>query len=260
MNRRLLARALLVLALLATPARADHRVEFRQGYQAFERKRWSEVESRMSAAIREREVEDARELIRLTGTFSKAYVPWFYLGAARYELGRWAEALEALDRSESQGAIRGLREYSDLVRMRDECRQRLAAALAASPPVPLDRPTAVPTVEVLRPEASLDPTPVPVERVPSALAEAARSYFAGDYRGCLSRLAAVAGPSRRIGAEVELFRAAAEFALARGGDPEAPRRLEAAREAAQRFRSTAGVVPPGESYFSPEFLAFLSGD
>ena len=249
----LCALSALVLVLGATPARADSRKEFRSGFLAFERGSWEEVERRMAAAIEERPQEDARDLIRISGTFSKAYLPWYYLGVARAELGRCAEAMEAFDRSLAQRAILSAPEHGDLVGRRAKC--------VETPPAEVDESDSNPALPAPAPPAHRPPVePSEIrEPVPPSLVEAATAFFSGDYRGCLARLADLAPEPAGLRAQVELFRAASEFALARAGDEDSGDRLRRARAAARRYRAAASGAAPGERYFSPEFLAFLAG-
>ena len=235
----------------ASEAGADARSEFRAGYLAFERKDWPEVERRMSAAISEQPAESARDLVRIGGTFSKAYLPWFYLGLARAELGQCAGAIEALDRSEAQGEVVTLREHETLVEVRRRCAETVAAAGGAAGDATGGAP----------PPAAREPVPTEPERpsVPAGLLEGATLFFAADYRGCLDELPRPAAEPTAVAAQIELFRAACEFALARAGDPSADERMTRARAAATRYRSLAAGAAPGPAYFSPDFLAFLLG-
>jgi len=240
---------LLVLGLgVAGRAGADARSDFRAGYLAFERKNWQEVERRMSAAIAAQPKESARDLVRIGGTFSKAYLPWYYLGLARAELGRCAEAIDAFDRSESQREVTALREHETLVEVRRRCAESLPHEPAIEP-APAERLVGA----VPEPPASGEQRPA----VPPGLFEAATLYFAADYRGCLDELPRLESEPAALAAQAELFRAACEFALARGGDAASSERLARARVAAARYRALAPGAAPGSAYFSPEFLGFL---
>lgn len=84
------------------PALADYAESYKQGVLAADEKRWSDVVRHMEAAIAERPAEGGSS-IRLYGTRRVPYLPQFFLGMARFELGDRASALAAFDESARQG-------------------------------------------------------------------------------------------------------------------------------------------------------------
>lgn len=139
-RRPALALVALVVALTwqlsSTPAWADYKSEYGRGLEAVKAQRWSDAAELMSAAIAGNPKEGR---VRLYGMHFEPYIPHYYLGLARFEMGDCSGALRAWAISESQGFISSLPEYADLTAKRTTCQQRLTSA----EPTP-QSPTAVP--------------------------------------------------------------------------------------------------------------------
>jgi hypothetical protein len=338
---------LAALALAAVPVLGDYRSEFREGLRSLDSKAWAEAERHLLAAIAEKPHEDARDLVRLSGTFSKTYVPYFYLGVARFHLGRCAEALEAFDRSRAERVVLKLKEAQELDRLSRQCgavvarealgrlddmlaeadRDRQQYSIARTRSADAEQWTADPALggeqarlERLEAElrreleavreadprrardleaparelaagwrklresaqralAAAPPTSAPAgaeatpdapggaatraapERtapaIPGELAEAARAYFAGDYRRCLRLLSGVQTDSPRLEAQVELLRGASEWSLSRTSPDGAARRLAAAAAHLRRARALDPALRPSTRYFAPPIVALV---
>ncbi len=127
--------ALLVLAT-ATAAGADFKEAYGEGKKAFDRQNWRELARLMERAIDENPRED--RAIRIYGMAFEPYVPYYYLGVARAELGSCDAATAAWRASEEQGVIQKLKEYGDLQARRAVClesqaqQRELEAALEAT--------------------------------------------------------------------------------------------------------------------------------
>lgn len=129
---RFLAAWLVVLCLGSSiPLRADYRDDYQQALEAIERLEWSEAQSLLLRAIREKpEPGQFNMFQRLDFT---PYLPYYYLGLVLYEQGDCEGALLQWAIAEKKGRVRGPRE-SAMRRMARTCNERLAeeAALAES--------------------------------------------------------------------------------------------------------------------------------
>lgn len=90
--------------LLSAVANADYKDSYKEGVTAVDRKQWSEVVRHMQEAIRQNPQAGGDD-VRIYGTRMEDYLPYYYLGMALNELGRYVEAKQALDTSLQQGAI-----------------------------------------------------------------------------------------------------------------------------------------------------------
>ena len=122
------ALALAVALLLAVPGAGAAQAfleAYHAGIDAVERGDWPTAERLMTEATKERP-EAAQRLIRHLQF--KPYVPWFYLGLARYHEDDCAGALDAWAESERQGVAPTLAEsWQEVLTDRAECRERLEA-------------------------------------------------------------------------------------------------------------------------------------
>ncbi len=120
-SRRISRLALaLLLAGAATGARADFKQTYSDGLKAFENRDWRELARLMQKATDENP-QEARA-IRIYGMAFQPYVPYYYLGVARAEMGSCDAALAAWQRSEDQGVIQKLpEEYGELRSRRSLC-------------------------------------------------------------------------------------------------------------------------------------------
>lgn len=122
--------ALTLLALTAAgPAAGQDFLEhYKEGLAAVEAEQWETAARELEQAIAGRPEESTRLGLRF---YFKPYLPHFYLGRARFELGDCAGALESWDESEEQGVIQRFPEYQELQAKRWTCRQRLESEEAA---------------------------------------------------------------------------------------------------------------------------------
>lgn len=121
--RRAAALALALAALAPATGFAQAFLEaYRAGIDAVERGDWPTAEQLMAQATSERP-EAAQRLLRHLQF--KPYVPWFYLGLARYRQDDCAGAVEAWAESERQGVAPTLSEsWQEVVTGRAECQKR----------------------------------------------------------------------------------------------------------------------------------------
>lgn len=114
------------------PASSDseHRDLYIQGLRAVDYGRWREAEVFFVLAIEAN--PQAGGLVRPYGTWLEPYVPHFYLGLARLELGNYGDALEAWNEAERQAVIfypRSRRKCRAMMNGREELRRRVARDL-----------------------------------------------------------------------------------------------------------------------------------
>src|SRR2546430_820369 len=88
-------KALVVIAMVALPLRADYEQAFRTGVTAYNRGQWEQCISAMRQAIRERPDENASTVF-IYGTWYEPYIPHYYLGMALYKSGQCSKATEHL--------------------------------------------------------------------------------------------------------------------------------------------------------------------
>lgn len=122
----------LVVALAAVPsARADFKESYRGGMEAVDDGNWREVARlmRLAAAEQPREMEK----VRLYGMRSDAYLPYYYLGVALYNLNDCEGALAAWRTSEMHAAVQRTPEYRSLAGLRRACEARARAAATPAP-------------------------------------------------------------------------------------------------------------------------------
>jgi len=128
-RRNVLAPIALLAALLvllpATGLAQAFLEAYRAGIDAVERSDWTTAERLMKEATDERP-EAAQRLIRHLQF--KPYVPWFYLGLARYRQDDCAGALDAWAESERQGVAPSLTEsWQEVVSGRAACQDKIDA-------------------------------------------------------------------------------------------------------------------------------------
>lgn len=264
-SRRLLAAptlaltlALALASLTPEPARADYKDSYLRGRDAAGAGDWSGVVRAMEEAIAEEPQESER--IRFYGMRFEPYVPHYYLGLARFQLGDCEGALRAFEVSTSQGAIRNLGEYGTLQELRGSCEERLAETgvedvqveEVGGGPTPPEPEPAEPKPAVPGPTGP-DPAEVKraLERAQAAIGEAERQAARiGELRDDpdLSEawerppsLAAKSGSGKDL-----LERAGSRLAAGREGpDPEALE--EARRLAVQAQEAFSGVIRQAET-------------
>jgi len=127
-GRRVAALTLVLGVLLPVVANADYKDAYKEGVTAVDRKQWSDVVRHMEDAIRQNPQAGGAD-IRIYGTRMEDYLPYYYLGMGLNEMGRYAEAKAALDKSLSQGAIGNAPKKisRDLIRLIGEVNGKLAS-------------------------------------------------------------------------------------------------------------------------------------
>lgn len=108
------------LFLLSVPAfgAPDYLRFYKAGVAAAETGDWSQAETLMRRALTEKSEEKKGWAV-----FRKGYFPQYYLGVARYHQGDCTGALQAWAESENQGAIIDREPYSELLRLRSDCKK-----------------------------------------------------------------------------------------------------------------------------------------
>ena len=144
---RLLA-GLFLLALSTVPVAADSLRAYREGRGALDQRRWDRAVRFFEKAIASNDQEGGE--VRLRSVDIELYLPYFYLGVALFELGRFDEALRAWKISSRQGAIERTAQAGALAYYRAQAEERLA--LQGSPASP-ERPAAAPP-DVLEPTSA----------------------------------------------------------------------------------------------------------
>ncbi len=118
---------IVLLFCIPVPISADFLDHYKEGVKAAEAGDWSAVRSQMTAAVAEQPQSNARLRKRL---YFKRYIPHYFLGRARFELGDCKGALAAWKTSEEQGILQRFPEHSELAGFRKTCMEQ-AEALAA---------------------------------------------------------------------------------------------------------------------------------
>lgn len=188
-SRRLSAPPSLVLALglalaVLSPASgyADYKDTYLEGLKAVEAQNWGAAARAMQEAVAEEPRESER--IRFYGMRFDSYVPHYYLGVARSQLGDCEGALRAFEVSTGQGVIQNLGEYGTLQQLRGGCEERLAETAVEDVQVVEEQPESRPVPPPAKPApARPDPVPViPSEEAPSRPVEQAEAAV-GEARG-----------------------------------------------------------------------------
>ena len=92
---------------------------------------------------------------------------------------------------------------------------------------------------------------------PTALTDAARAFFDGDYEKVLELLEDLDGVSRRVALEAHILRAAASFTLFQLGGAGGADLLEAARAEVASCLEISSAKRPPTAPFSPRFVEFF---
>lgn len=100
--RRSLCAALLFVLTGAAPVSAQYLKLYKDGIEAVRSGDWERAAELMEQAIEERAEEKMRLPARL---YMRAYLPHYFLGLARYQLGDCAGAIAAWQESERQGVL-----------------------------------------------------------------------------------------------------------------------------------------------------------
>lgn len=129
--RRLLICSAAALGFCAVSASADYKKNFVEGYKAFKKERWQDVDRLMVAAIEENSTNGALD-VSLGGTFQTPYIPHYYLGLARSKMGRCEEALAAWSVFSASAQVRSLKEYKALAEERRPCESQYVAERASA--------------------------------------------------------------------------------------------------------------------------------
>jgi hypothetical protein len=136
-RRSPLAVVLLVVmgALGAVEVGADFRNGYREGVRAVERRQWQRAVENLEEAIGHNPASG--ETVLLYGRRFVRYLPYWYLGLAKYHLGDQRGAAEAWQRELDQGAIQGEAAlFAELQRLWPEVGGALVGEPTPSPPDP----------------------------------------------------------------------------------------------------------------------------
>ncbi|HEY0788202.1 MAG TPA: tetratricopeptide repeat protein, partial [Thermoanaerobaculia bacterium] len=95
---------LLVVVLLAAPARADWASDYEDGMKAASAGDWARVVAKMTAAINAKPAENAR--MHTYGTIFIPYHPYYYRGIAYFNLGKYEEAVRDLRKATGEGKVK----------------------------------------------------------------------------------------------------------------------------------------------------------
>lgn len=172
--------ALSLALALSSPAalRADAVESYTKGLDAVKTGSWADVARFMEEAVAD--MPQANRRIRLYGMRFEPYIPHYFLGLARSQLGDCRGALRAWETSVSQGVIQENRsEYSTLQQGRGSCEERLNEAAVEevevveeeTAPVPQPQPEPPPPPEPEPPPPKPAPEPVPEPVVPAPVPE-----------------------------------------------------------------------------------------
>ncbi len=133
-----------ILAMVAGSAQAGYQDSFQRAIKAIDFEDWAQASAHLRSALRDPRQAAVGSKVRIYGTRFKRYLPNYYLGLARYRAGDCEEALEAFQRSLSDGAVGGLLR-GRLMLYLDVCRQRqLVQSARVSSSVSPSSPSAVP--------------------------------------------------------------------------------------------------------------------
>ncbi len=108
----------------APAAAANYRDDYRRGFVAIERGEWQTAAAAMRSAAEAHPNEG--EQIIVYGTRAEPYLPHYFLGLALFRMGDYAEAVQAWEASEAQGAVQRTRYYRDLQRDLPGARAKVA--------------------------------------------------------------------------------------------------------------------------------------
>jgi hypothetical protein len=116
-----------MLALGTQLAAQSYLNAFRDGMTAIDQKRWADAARLMETAARGQ--NDTGQMVRRYGMLFESYLPHYFLGVARYEMGDYQGALDALALAEQQGAVKkNAAFYTRLQELRRNAQSRVVAA------------------------------------------------------------------------------------------------------------------------------------
>ncbi len=96
---------------------------FRRGSQAMDHKEWEKAEELIREASEQ--WPECGNQVRIPGTFTKRFLPHYFLGLVLYEQGRCPEALAEWEESEVNGCIQKYKkDYGKLQRIRAKCEEK----------------------------------------------------------------------------------------------------------------------------------------
>jgi hypothetical protein len=256
--------------MVCLSASADWKDDYARGLEAVQNGQWADAARYMQSALQENAKPVKR--VRLYGQRWEMYAPQHYAGLAAYKLGDCAAAQRLWSNESNQAFAAGVAELASAeAKANKDCDVRLAAqakpateSVASVPPrnePPAASPPAPPRAEPPKPKPRpAPPATRPVASAPSAASQLrplVEAYLAGDYRTVV-RLSAQTPPAGKLGAQMQLLRAAAayrEAALTGSDDP-----LATARAVARAARKSDPSLRPDATFFPPRFLAFYNGN
>ena len=154
----------LLLFLSAAPLLAEWYDDYADGLSAARKGQWQVVVEKMSAAIAKNPKENDRA--RTYGMGFIAYHPYYYRGAAYFELGQFQRASDDLSKATGMGEVKLPSLDLDVLQMKVQARLAQASApppTNTAPPPPSQRPAPTNTVP-----------PAPVQPVIDAALEQAK--------------------------------------------------------------------------------------
>jgi tetratricopeptide (TPR) repeat protein len=182
MTRRTLALALITLALFASVAEASWYDDYDAGLVAAKKGRWSDVISKMSAAIKGNGKEGDR--VRTYGVITINYHPYYYRGVAYLNTGRYDEAIADLERTSGPGP----ENLGSIDTLMDRAKKLQAASNEPDPEPARPDPTPVrPAPAVTTPPVTTAPVvpqvdPALRQRATAAINEAKQKLAQADAR------------------------------------------------------------------------------
>src|SRR5690606_16052689 len=260
-------RALFVLAagllvLVAMPVRADWKDDYARGLEAVQGGQWADASRYMQAALEDNDKPAKR--VRLYGQRWEMYAPQHYAGLAAYKQGDCATAQRLWSSAANRSFTAGMSDLAAVeAQANKDCDVRLASqAKPASEPVasvpprsePAAEPKPAPPKAEPPPKAKPEPpaqAPAKVARAPSAadqLRSRVEAYLSRNYNTVMHQTERSAAQGK-LGAQMQLLRAAAAYREAALAGDEGKDALATARAAARAARQSGPSLQPDATFF-----------
>ncbi|MGH9458974.1 MAG: hypothetical protein ACRD2J_15175 [Thermoanaerobaculia bacterium] len=159
MTRFRLPLFLVVLALAASPLRADWVDDYEAGMKAAQAGNWQTVVQKMNSAIKGEAKENPRA--RPYGTVFFAYHPYYYRGIANFHLGNHEQAIADLQKTSGQGKVDLGAAGGFIARAEAQLAQQNAPPAQATPPQVVQQPPATQTAAPQPTAPAVDPNLAP---------------------------------------------------------------------------------------------------
>jgi len=105
------------------PAAPKKPPEFSEGIKAQDQAYWDKSARLLEKAAGQQPDDGA--LTRIYGSRFEPYLPFYFLGLARYKQGQCAEAIQKWEKSLQAGAVQRTDKYKLLLRYQEDCRHGL---------------------------------------------------------------------------------------------------------------------------------------